>query len=404
MHVRPPPASGPPPAPGPPVASRAQGSSSFSEVDIFENGKHSRTALTRRLCFFFFLYFQKSPDKLTVLKPTVLSSEEQLSLQCKLSHLILDSMDPRPCAQSPPQTLDQLEEHCFRWILDDPSPPQDQDTCTTAILTSRPLANCLKRHVDPSTITAFQHFLLSSTLTHIGWRDSRPPPQRLSLSDLHRVACTAGSALLRSLDDLLLSSSRRADRPAARPALQAHFVLLFGTILGIAYQTRHQSEALAALMSSILAPVHRDSPTRWLVAQEELRRRLAYELVVLGKALRPDLDAGALARLETAALGQWSERRERWTWVNMILSEDLRNRDPGRSRGPVVDTGGSIFCSAPHASMIARPEAPHAELPRPDGADPQKRRSMIVVGPWEGQQVYARMRSYARTGCPRMMV
>lgn len=332
-----------------------------------------------------------------------MSSEEQFSLQGKLSHLI-GPTNPQPCAQSPPQTLDQLEEHCFRWILDDPSPPQDQDTCTTAVLTGRPLANRLKHHIDPSTIAAFQHFLLSITLTHIGWRDTRSPPHRLSPNDLHRATCTAGSALLRSLDDLLLSSSRRDDRPATRSTLQAHFILLFGTILGIAYQTMHQSEALAVLMPSILAPVHRDSPTRWLVAREELRRLLARELVVLGKTLRPDLDAGALARLETAALGQWSERRERWTWGNVILSADLKNRDAVPVRGPSVDTAGNILCSAPRASMIDRPRAPHAELPRPDGADPHKQRSMIVVGPWEGQQVYAHMRTYAESGCPRMMV
>lgn len=322
-----------------------------------------------------------------------------------------------------PSKLEQVTDLCFRWILDAQFPAQDQDTSITTVLTSQPLAACLSQHIDPTTVITFRHFLLSATLAHTGWRDQRPPPHRLSTSALHRLSCATGSALLQRLDALALTSSHQ-DRAGneddedeeplssfsssitsssrATSKLQAHFVLTLGTALGVAYSTRKPSPSSGACLD----PAHRCSPTQWLATRDRLRGLLARELVALGGALEPDMGPDAQAGLERAATGQWGTRHERWAWGNALLpSVGPTTYGPAHGLpGEATETAGGMFCPVPCVAMIAQPEALGTGFPMPGASDERKRRSMIVVGPSDGQQVYARVRMHGNSGGPKMMV
>lgn len=339
---------------------------------------------------------------------------ERLHLQNQLESLI------NPAGLSPPThtcplKLEQVTELCFRWVSDDPLPSQDQNTSITTVLTSQSLASCLNQHIDPSTVTTFRHFLLSATLACAGWHNQRPPAQRLSPSALRRLRCATGSALLQRLDDALASSTsplhiREHIKPSSSSTttgrLQAHLVLALGTALGVAYSTRQSSSSSSSSSGACLDPAHRCSPTQWLAKRDRLRGLLARELVALGKALRPDMSPDVQAALERAAAGQWAARYERWTWGHAMLSSQglPTSGTAGVEPRQAVEAAGGMFCPVPCIAMVAQPEALGAELPRPDASDERKRRSLISVGPWEGQQVYARVNMRGNSGGPGMMV
>lgn len=103
------------------------------------------------------------------------------------------------------------------------------------------------------------------------------------------------------------------------------------------------------------------------------------------------------------AIGEWAQQ-ERWVWTNRLLSLGTSSCDPTSNQAGVVDTAGGTVYPAPRTSVVARSEILRSELPMLDASDAKKERSMIVVGPWEGQQLYARMRAHTDSGRPRMMV
>lgn len=335
--------------------------------------------------------------------PAVMPCSEEKSLQDKsrsLMSLIEASVHDGKSALQ----LGRITELCLDWMTDDKNPidPDNQNTSITAILTSHTLATALKDHIDPSTVLTFQHFLFSTTLAYTGWRDHRTSSHRLSTNDLHRLTNMAGSTLLHKLDALM--PSEVANRSSiSRQKLQVYFILVFGTIIGVGYSTRRFSPLEQPHLLSLLSPEFRDSPTRWLVAREQLCHLLAGELVTLAKALRLNLDADAEQKVARLAIGEWAHQ-ERWVWANKLLSLGTSSCDPTSEQVGVVDTAGGTFFPAPHTSMVARSEILRAELPLPDTSDSRKERSMIVVGPCEGQQLYARMRARTDSGRPRMIL
>lgn len=203
--------------------------------------------------------------------------------------------------------LDRITELCLDRITGDKDPirSEDQNTSITAILTSHTLATALKDHIDPSTLTAFQHFLFSTTLAYTGWRDHRTSSQRLSPNDLYRLSYLAGSTLLQKLDSLIPFEEAAGQANMLRQRLQVYFILVFGTIIGVGYSARRSSPLQQPHLLGLLSPEFRDSPTRWLVAREQLCHLLSRELVTLAKALRLSLDADAEQKVARLKAGDW---------------------------------------------------------------------------------------------------
>lgn len=311
--------------------------------------------------------------------------------------------------------LEILSQRCLRWITNEDH--IDQETSIIALLTSQHLTTALQGHIDPTLVSTFQHFLLSTTLAHTSWHDHHPPPQRLSAHDLHRLSHLTGSTLLHQLDPSLRPGSPTdAPRPRPRPTLQALFLLVFGTSLGVACSTPAGSgppwpEIRAHLLSKALA----ESPTLWVATRERLCRLLADDLVALAGALlfRFDAEAARENIIEGCLMGRWG-RAGSWVWANAVLppwhqQHQQRQWSTAAGAGPVGAAhrgpGGMFVLPTPQATMVPCPEALGPMLPSMDGSDGRKRRSMIVIGPsQDGQQMYARMRTHAGSDGPSLFV
>lgn len=325
----------------------------------------------------------------------------------------------------------------------------------------------LLHHINAITITTLQTFLLATTLQHTGWYDHRSPPQRLYPADLQLISHAAGSSLLRNHlpqllavprpDDEALSDGRSSSKACEpRAAVQAKICIILGTVLGVIYTTFPnnavsvctQSETTpsgaeqppvstqeaASVKSSSTSPCaggtdfsilllptgpFQNSPTQWLATKERLRLVLASELVRLARPLGfvPD------TKTEAAIVEGLMKRNVggRWAWGNTLVppsaplshfsspphcgggwgGEQRDSQDKDKSF--YMDSSVGTFHPMPQAAMVGREEILSPHLPRPDPSDGRKRRSMILVGPWEDRQMYARMRAVGESGRPSMM-
>lgn len=325
----------------------------------------------------------------------------------------------------------------------------------------------LLHNINATTITTLQTFLLAATLQHTGWHDHRSPPQRLYPADLQLISHTAGYSLLQYYLPQLLVVPRPDGEPLVdgcsstkacelRAAAQAKICVVLGTILGVIYTSfPHNAESVCTQSQTIpsaaeqhplptqeIASVEspstslcaggagfnilfpstgpfQNSPTQWLAAKERLRLVLANELVRLARPLGfvPD------AKMEAAIVEGLMKRNigGRWVWGNTLVPSSAPwshfsspkycgggrggdQRDNQDNDKPFYMNGpAGTFYPTPQAAMVGREEILSPHLPRPDPSDCRKQRSMILVGPWEDRQMYARMRAVGESGRPSMM-
>jgi hypothetical protein len=337
--------------------------------------------------------------------------EDQVVLFSKLRMLYHNGTSNMvPAIAVPIPDLEALSQRCLDWITNEGN-PTTHDTSIIALLTSQPFAVALRGHIDPALVSTLQDFLFSTTLAYTSWRDHHPPPQRLSVRDLHRISHLTGSALLHKLDQFLNLGSL-ASLP--RPTLQALFLVVFGTTLGVAYSTSVGSGP-PVIRTDLLSRVLRESPTAWMAMKERLCHLLADDLVALASTLRLRFDPRAARDSIVAGclMGRW-HRTGQWVWASAARR---MGACPPRQRAPegcwpppaegagIVDGPAGLFAPAPQAARMPCPEVLSPTLPAMNGSDAGKRRTMIVVGPsCDGQQMYARMRAHTGSDGPSLFV
>lgn len=270
-------------------------------------------------------------------------------------------------------------------------------------LTSHALARALGDGLDRATASRFQDFVLATTLAYTAWRDHRNPAQRLSTRDLHRTSYLAGSSLLQNLDQHLESDT--LDR-CPRPTLQALFIVLFGTTLGVAYST--QIGAGPPTFSADLAgKAPTGSPSPYINTKERLCHLLADKLALLAGLLWDNkAEAAETTRarvLDGCLMGRWA-RSGRWAWGN-LMPHYTWPAPSDHSLDWLVHRPGGTFQPVPRAAMMRCPEVWSPLMPRMDSSDRGKRRSMLIVGPTtHGQHMYTRMRTCAGSEGPSLFV
>lgn len=267
-------------------------------------------------------------------------------------------------------------------------------------LTSHALAQALEGSLERAAISTFQDFVLATTLAYTAWRDQRSPSQRLSVYDLHRASYVAGSSLLHKLDHDLHSDTLDE---APRPTLQALFLVLFGTTLGVAYSAQVGGRPAAA-PADLTGKALTESPTIHTTMKERLCYLLADKLAHLAGLLWNQVDTAAMRGciLDGCLTGRWS-RSGRWVWGNLMPHYTWPPSD--HSMDWLVHRAGGTFQPAPRAAMMLYPEVLSPLMPSMDASDRGKRRSMLVVGPTShGQHMYARMRTHTGSGGPSLFV
>lgn len=270
-------------------------------------------------------------------------------------------------------------------------------------LTSHILAQALEGTLDGETISTFQDFVLSTTLAYTAWRDQRSPTSRLPLHDLYRTSYLTGSSLLRKLDHHLGPETLHK---APRPTIQALFLVLFGTILGVTYTTHVGGRPSTDSDDSedVIGRVLTESPTLFITMKEQLCHLLADRLVLVAELLWAKVDAAATRRcvIDGCLMGRWN-RSGRWVWGNLMPHYAWPTRN--HPLDLVVRRPGGTFQPAPRAAAMRCPEVLNPLLPSMDASDRGKRRSMLVVGPTtHGQQMYARMRTHTGSDGPSLFV
>ncbi|KAK2599465.1 hypothetical protein N8I77_011219 [Diaporthe amygdali] len=325
-----------------------------------------------------------------------ITNQYQLLLLQKLK--ALHSHEYKTPVSTSPLNVEHFAQTCLSWILSEDV--SQQETSIVSQLTGHVLGETLEGSLDHITISTFQDFVLATTLAYTAWRDQRNPSQRLSIQDLHRASYVTGSSLLQRLDDHL---DPEALKEAPRPTLQALFLILFGTTLGVAYTTQvgGQSTANSAdLMGKVLS----ESPTLYATMKERLCHLLADKLVVLVELLWAEVDTEAARTciLDGCLMGRWTQSG-RFVWGNPMPHYIFPPRD--QSLSWLVQRPGGMFQPTPQAAIMRCPEILGPLMPRMDAADRGKRRSMMVVGPTShGQQMYARMRTHTGSDGPSLFV
>ncbi|ROW03329.1 hypothetical protein VSDG_01584 [Cytospora chrysosperma] len=342
----------------------------------------------------------------------LISMEDQVVLFSKLRMLYHNGTSNMvPALAVPMPDLEALSRRCLSWITNEGN-HATHDTSIIALLTSQPFAVALRGHIDPALVSTLQDFLFSTTLAYTSWRDHHPPPQRLSVRDLHRISHLTGSALLHKLDRFLNQGSLAS---VPRSTLQALFLVVFGTTLGVAYSTSVGSGP-PVIRTDLLTRVLRESPTLWMAMKERLCHLLADDLLALASTLRLQFDPRAArdSIVDGCLMGRW-HRTGQWVWASAARTGPAC---PPRQRAPegcwppaaaegagVVDGPAGLFVPAPQAARMPCPEVLGPMFPAMDGADAGKRRTMIVVGPsCDGQQMYARMRAHTGSDGPSLFV
>lgn len=304
---------------------------------------------------------------------------------------------------APPPDIEYLAHTCLSWIVNDEVP--HHETNFVSQLTSHGLAQALGGHLDRETILTFQDFILATTLAYTAWRDQRIPSQRLSIRDLHRTSYVTGSSLLQRLDQRL--DSERLDK-APKPTLQALFLVLFGTTLGVAYSTQAATQAGGRPTAAPADPVGKasmESPIHHTTMKERLCHLLADKLAQLAGLLWKTVDTAAARGcvLDGCLTGRWS-RSGCWAWGN-LMPHYTWPLPSDHSLDWLVHRPGGTFQPTPRAAMMRCPEVLSPLMPSMDSSDRGKRRSMLVVGPTShGQHMYARMRTHTGSDGPSLFV
>jgi hypothetical protein len=326
-----------------------------------------------------------------------ISEQDQTLLIEKLRTLYGREYHPAPLSP-PPLDIEHVAQQCLSWITDDEVPQHGTDFVSR--LTSQALAQALGDSLDKVTILRFQDFVLSTTLAYTAWRDHRSPPERLSARDLHRTSYVAGSSLLQELDRHLEPDTLER---AERPKLQALFLVLFGTALGVAYSTlvgTRPTTASADLAGKVLT----ESPTLHIHMKERLCHVLADKLALLAGLLWDKVETVAMrARVVDGCLmGRWA-RSGRHVWGNLMPHYAWPPDD--HSLDWLVHRPGGTFQPMPRAAMMWCPEVLSPLIPGMDASDRGKRRSILVIGPTShGQHMYARMRTHSGSDGPSLFV
>lgn len=285
------------------------------------------------------------------------------------------------------------------WIINENVP--HHETNFVSHLTSQALAQALEVSLDHATISTFQDFVLATTLAHTAWRDQRNPSWRLSVHDLHRTSYLAGSALLQKLDQHI--GSDELDK-APRATLQALFIVLFGTTLGVAYSTQVGAQPTTA-PADPNGKVPTESPTLHTTTKGRLCHLLADKLALLAGRLWDKVDTAATRGhvLDGCLTGRWN-RSGRWVWGN-LMPHYTWPPPSDHSLDWLVHCPGGTFHPTPRAAMMRCPELSSPLMPRMDSSDGRKRRSMLIVGPTShGQHMYARMRTHTGSDGPSLFV
>lgn len=299
---------------------------------------------------------------------------------------------------TPPPDIEYLAQNCLSWILNNDVPCHETNFVTQ--LTSHALAQALEGSLDRATISTFQDFVLATTLAYTAWRDLRTPSQRLSVYDLHRTSYLAGSSLLQKLDPHMDSEMLAT---TSRPTLQALFLVLFGTTLGVAYSTQVGGRPTAD-SGDLIGKVLTESPTLYITMKERLCHLLADKLALLAGHLWEKVDTVATRGcvFEGCLMGRWN-RSGRWVWGNLMPHYTWPPSD--HSLDWLVHRPGGTFQPTPRAAMMQCPEVLSPLMPSMDSSDKGKRRSMLVVGPTShGQHMYARMRTHMGSDGPSLFV
>ncbi|KAG8169592.1 hypothetical protein KVR01_000337 [Diaporthe batatas] len=305
----------------------------------------------------------------------------------------------------PPPDIERLAQTCLGWIINEHVPPHETDFVSQ--LTSHALARALEDGLDKVTASRFQDFVLATTLAYTAWRDHRDPAQRLSIRDLHRTSYLAGSSLLQNLDRHLDPATLEG---CPRPTLQALFLVLFGTILGVAYSTQIGAGP-PRLSADLSGKVLTESPTPYVNMKERLCHLLADRLALLAQLLwdsKAEAAETTRARvLDGCLMGRWARAGSgsgRWAWGN-LMPHYAWPAPSDYSLDWLVQRPGGTFQPVPRAAMMWCPEVLSPLMPRMDTSDRGKRRSMLIVGPTtHGQHMYTRMRTHAGSEGPPLFV
>ncbi|POS73792.1 hypothetical protein DHEL01_v207809 [Diaporthe helianthi] len=301
----------------------------------------------------------------------------------------------------PPVDIECLAQKCLGWIVNEDVPQNETDFVSQ--LTSHASARALEDGLDRATVSLFQDFVLATTLAYTAWRDHRSPAQRLSVHDLHRASSLAGSSLLQKLDQHFDSAT--LDK-AQRPTLQTLFIVLFGTILGVAYSTQIGARP-STFSAELIGKIPTESPTADINLKGRLCHLLADKLALLAGLLWDDnakaADTARSRVLDGCLMGRWA-RSGRWVWGNLMPHYAW---PPPNDNSPdwLVHRPGGTFQPVPRAAMMRYPEVLSPLMPRMDSSDRGKRRSMLIVGPTaHGQHMYARMRTHPGSEGPSLFV
>jgi hypothetical protein len=192
----------------------------------------------------------------------------------------------------------------------------------------------LQFHEDTATgtdglITDFRRFLLATSLTHAGWRDSTVK------SNQTRNLCAAGQLsgcrLIKRLDRILTPQFLSR---CGRDSCQVLFLLVLGAVLGVGYSASQLEDHSPQFPSAdTLSPEFQQSPTLWLAMKEHLCQMLAHHLIFVGSMLGIKLETGVEQRIIDTAVSRWNKAEE-FVWADAVgsprgLSGAVKNEENG---------------------------------------------------------------------------
>ncbi|KAK4152673.1 hypothetical protein C8A00DRAFT_44275 [Chaetomidium leptoderma] len=161
-------------------------------------------------------------------------------------------------------------------------------------------------------VTDFRRFLLATSLTHAGWRDSSSSAAKAR--DLCAAAQISGCRLIKRLDRVLTPQFlARFDRDSC----QVLFLLVLGTVLGVGYSSsrlEHDSPEFPA--AETLSLEFQRSPTLWVAMKEHLCQMLAHHLIFVGSMLGIKLDTSMEQRIIDTAVSRW-RKAEEFVWADV---------------------------------------------------------------------------------------
>ncbi|KAJ9144239.1 hypothetical protein NKR23_g6108 [Pleurostoma richardsiae] len=268
------------------------------------------------------------------------------------------------------------------------------------MLTSQAFADAVQGTLDGQITDSFRRFLLAVTLAHTGWIDAEAHDKdRLSWKDLHIITYASGSELLGRLERALAPQALSASN---KRTLQALFLVVFGTILGVGYST--QVTASPEFPADMLGHNLQQSPTLWVLMKEHLCVMLAHYLIFLGSMIGHKLNTAKERVVVENATRRWN-LQENFLWAQMIVPDPQPREATTRAVTPFSDSQPAEHHNISPPIAVPCPDILQQDMPGsvswPDpDADEEpvdeegmrlhrkihKRRTMLVVGSCNGQQ------------------